>query len=53
MKKNYSNPKFKLVLLDSNDLICTSNDGEGGFTNVTRQDSNSADAKRRTDIWDE
>ena len=56
MKKNYSNPKFKLVLLDSNDLICTSDPvGEsdlsmGGITTG----SDVAGAKRRdNNIWDE
>ena len=53
MKKNYSNPKFKFVLLDSNDLICTSNDGEGGWTGITNANDGQADAKRRPDIWDE
>lgn len=51
MKKNYSNPKFKLVLLDSNDLICTSGDGPD-FGGTTSEDVNKTDAKRRN-IWDE
>ena len=53
MKKNYSTPEFMLVALDSNDLICTSNDGQGGFTNVSRQDDAVAGAKSRNNIWDE
>ena len=53
MKKNYSTPEFMLVALDSNNLICTSNDGKGGFTNVTRQDGGVAGAKRRDNIWED
>ena len=53
MKKNYSTPEFMLVALDSNNLICTSNDGNGEFTGITRQNGGVAGAKQRNDIWDE
>ena len=50
MKKNYSTPKCKLVLLDSNDIVCISGPEYGGETN---NNVSSTDAKRRNDIWDE
>ena len=53
MKKNYSTPEFMLVALGSNDLICTSNDGNGKFTGITNQDDAVAGAKQRNNIWEE
>ena len=51
MKKNYSNPKFKLVILDSNDIVCISGPEYGGNTtgDVTRTDAK----QRNNNIWDE
>ena len=49
MKKNYSNPKFKLVLLEPNDIVCDSimEMGEGEGTKRT-------EAKQRgNNIWGE
>ena len=49
MKKNYSNPKFKIVLLDSNDIVCASDS-----IDVADQDISgvNAGAKRRdNNIW--
>ena len=48
MKKNYSNPKFKLVILDSNDLICTS-ESIGGFQG--EQDNVELAKRRGSNIW--
>ena len=53
MKKNYSTPKFKFVELNENDIICSSSDGDGGWSGITNADDGQADAKRRPDIWDE
>lgn len=47
MKKNYSNPKFKLVLLEPNDIVCdslTMGEGEG-----TRRAE--ANQRRGSNIW--
>ena len=53
MKKNYSNPKFKLVLLDSNDIVCTSDLRRNNDVANGNDPNGGADAKRRPDIWDE
>ena len=46
MKKNYSNPKFKLVLLEPNDIVCDS------LTDGGIQDGVELNAKRRDNsIW--
>ena len=51
MKKNYSTPKFKLVELNENDIICSSPNGDGGWTGITNANGGQADAKQRTNIW--
>ena len=50
MKKIYSNPKFKLVILDSNDIVCASDPDSLNFNNSAARGVN---AKRRDTIWDE
>ena len=35
MKKNYSNPRVKIVRLDTSDIVCTSpGDNEAGYGGV-------------------
>lgn len=54
MKKNYSTPEFMLVALDSNDLICTSEDVSYGGKWDPNNGNPTAGAKRRdNNIWDE
>ena len=52
MKKNYSNPRLKFVLLDTSDIVCTSpGDNQAGYGGI--EDGGTAGAKQRTNIWDE
>lgn len=52
MKKIYTNPDLKVVMLDCDDIVVTSGDPDslgmkGEWSN------NTANAKQRTDIWGE
>lgn len=51
MKKYYSNPKFKLVTLDSNDIVCASplGDNQAGYGGDGTGKSMSS--KQRGGIW--
>ena len=55
-KKFYSRPTCKVVVLDTNDLICTSpvgsTDGENNpFSTTGGRNSGSSRANNRNDIW--
>ena len=50
MKKNYSDPKFKLVILDTNDIVCASDPDSIGFSSDT---AGGVEAKKRGGIWEE
>lgn len=53
MKKNYSNPRVKFVLLDTSDIVCTSlGDNEAGYGGDGTGKQMGA-KQRDNNIWDE